>query len=198
MPTALRATRFTALVPALFLAVGCSEDECPCEYFTRDELDFEEQFAAGSIGWNGDRPLVDDDTPPDDACSARLYLPKRACGPGSDPPEVELEVIVNCTRDGEFTGFLVKLGDIRDLPTGRYSRAASTWGAISQLTQDAFVDVLGSSGAGDEYPNVVTPDFSKSLRVQFVTGAFDAALDFELTEEHFDPNPRQDCEACSC
>jgi hypothetical protein len=198
MRTLLRATRCVALVPALFPSAGCSDDGCPCEYFTRDELAFDEQFATGSIAWNGDRPLVDDDTPPDGACSARLFLPQRACGPGDDPPEVELEVIVNCTRDGEATGLLIPLGDVRDLPNGRYSREVSTWGAISHLMQDAQVDVVESVGTGDEYPNVVTPDFSKGLRVQFVTGTFDAVLDFELTERHFRADPRKECEACSC
>jgi hypothetical protein len=198
MPRALRRARFIALVPALFLAVGCSDGECPCQYFTQDELHFDEQFAAGSVGWNGDRPLVDEDAPPEDACSARLYLPKRSCGLGDDPPDVLLEVVVTCARDGESTGFLVQLGDIRDLPIGQYSREASTWGAISELTQDASVEVVESTGAGDEYPNVVTLDFSKSLRIQFVTGVLDAVLDFELTERHFTADPRQECRRCRC
>ena len=198
MRTLLRATRCIALVPALFLSVGCSEDGCPCQYFTQDELYFDEQFAEGSVGWEGDRPLVDDDTPADDSCSALLYLPKRACGSGDGPPDALFEVIVTCTREGEASGLLVRLGDVRDLPNGRYSREVSTWGAISHLTQDAQVDVLESVGAGDEYPNVVTPDFSKGLRIQFVTGFFDAVLDYEVTEDHFTADPRQECKACRC
>jgi hypothetical protein len=198
MPKALRRAHFIGLVPALFLAVGCSDGECPCQYFTQDELYFDEQFAAGSVGWNGDRPLVDEDTPPEDACSALLYLPKRSCGLGDDSPDVLLEVRVECTRAGESTGFLVQLGDIRDLPIGRYSREASTWGAISQLMQDADVEVVESTGTGDEYPNVVTSDFSKGLRIQFVSGLFDVAIDFEITERHFTAEPRQECRRCRC
>jgi len=198
MPTALRVTPCIGLVPALLLAVGCSSDGCPCEYFTQDELVFEQQFAAGSIAWNGDRPLVGEDVPPEDACRALLYLPKRSCGLGDDRPEVRLEVSVVCTRKGDSTGLLVELGDIRELPIGQYSREASTWGGISHLTQDALFDVLGSTGAGDEYPDVVTADFSKSLRVQFVTGTFDATLAFELTAQDFDAKPRQECKRCRC
>jgi hypothetical protein len=194
----LRAIRYIALVPVLVLSVECSDDDCPCEYFTQDELYFDEQFAEGSITWNGDRPLVAEDTPPEDSCSALLYLPKRACGSGDGPPDVRLEVIVNCTREGESTGLLILLGDVRDLAIGRHTREVSTWGSISHLTQDALVDILESAGGGDEYPNVVTPDFSKSLHIQFVTGTFDFALDFELTEQHFTADPREECEACRC
>ena len=128
-----------------------------------------------------------------------MTLPTGPCFAQPGPPPADLHVEVECTAFGRlYAGFYLTLGDARDLPVGSYPVSVSTWGAITSVPSTTTLYVESSAGGSEGYPTVVTADFAKTLRLDFVSGVFDASLRFELAADQFEAKPAQSCRICGC
>ena len=189
------------VVASLPIAGGCTNGDasCQCATHVRDTIAFPQQTATGSITWVGTWPIVEESPPPDHQCRAFMTLPTGICRPQSGPPPMDLHVEVECTAFGRlYAGFYLTLGDVRDLPVGAYPLSVSTWGAITSLSNTTTLHVESSKGGSQNYPTVVTADFAKTLRLDFISGTFDASLRFELAADQFEATPAQSCRICGC
>jgi hypothetical protein len=197
-----RGLRWCALFFVVVVTSGCAGERvepCACQSHVRDELEFESQSASGWIDWGGDLPIVEEDPPPDHTCLAALAMPEGDCSARSGPPPTSMNAAISCTAFGRaYAGLSVSLGDIRDLPVGKYPMHVSTWGGISGVSYTATLHVESSAGGSGEFPRMVSEDFAKSLRLELVSGILDASLEFALRAEQFHAKPNQKCKACYC
>ncbi len=189
-----------ALVVAAGVLGGCSSDETDdsCDDRYRDVIEFQEQVALGSISWAGSEPaIVGEFPPPEGTCRAALLLPGDWCIHTEGPVSADLFVTVDCSKFGRlYTGFTVLLGDVRSLPVGSYPLSLHAWGAAGGVPYETILHVEASAGGAADFPIVVTADFHKSLRLEAISGIFDASLRFELKATDFTGKPNEHCRLC--
>lgn len=207
----------TLLAGALSATPGCTSHNCSCELYVCQRVLIDRTPALGPdsyITWDGELlPLMDvaGRLPQQDGtCLANLEGLDTDSRPDQPPPEIWQQIYASCASGGIHVVFGVDLDDVRELGVGPHEILFGGWHGplddpILHLQLQGSLEVEEAVGAADAFPEMVTPDFRRVLRLDVTPwdvnlGApnIGASLRFTLTARAFHGFPVAICEECSC
>lgn len=185
---------------ALVLATDACNITFPgdCETVHHDTQHFETQTATGWVEWDHDWPVAPRDPPLEGGCRASLEAQPDICSAAAAPPPT-LRFTLTCTRDGHVDAFglFATLTDVRYSSAGDYPLDVTPFGDFPYPITTNTLHVESASGSAASYPQLVTPDFERVLRIEIVADTLRASLQFDVKADQFKAEPGKVCQFCS-